>query len=178
MDCEKLRNCELRLRKIAISQQTQFIFLSAGRNRNITQFDFLEGRNCEFAKNCEIGEKTIFVSRIQPILVIFLKKKIDLKEQLKVSTWNIFKREIIFFGIVYNVHVYVRIIIFIKSTHCKIPVFEWFSSSKWENHNFSQLFAIAISQLFAIAIWFWKLDRNFATNTIWFSTHFTTLPVP
>ena len=25
------------------------------------------------------------------------------------------------------------------------------------------------------AIWFWKLDRNFATNTIWFSAHFTTL---
>ena len=57
MDCEKLRideiaNCDCE--KNAISQLTQFTFLSAGRNRNITQFDFLEGRNCEIAKNCEI----------------------------------------------------------------------------------------------------------------------------
>ena len=66
------KNCEIAIAiKIAISQLTQFIFLSAGRNRNITQFDFLEGRNCEIAKNCEIGEKTIFVSRIQPILEFF-----------------------------------------------------------------------------------------------------------
>ena len=45
-----------------------------------------------------------------------------------------------------------RIIIFIKYNHCKIQVFEWFSSSKWENHNFSQSqfdfeSEIAISQL-------------------------------
>ena len=58
MDCEKLRNCDCE--KIAISQLTQFNFLSAGRNRNIMQFDFLEGRNCEIAKNCEIGEKNYF----------------------------------------------------------------------------------------------------------------------
>ena len=45
MDCD---NCELRLRKKnTISQITQFSFLTIGRNRNITQFDFLEGRNCE-----------------------------------------------------------------------------------------------------------------------------------
>ena len=50
MDCEKLRFCEIAncdCEEIAISQLTQFIFLSASRNRNITQFDFLEGRNCE-----------------------------------------------------------------------------------------------------------------------------------
>ena len=40
---------------IAITQFT-------GRNRNLTQFDFLEGRNCEIAKNCETGEKTIFLT--------------------------------------------------------------------------------------------------------------------
>ena len=60
MDCEKLRICEIAncdCEKIAISQLTQFIFLSAGRNRNITQFDFLEGRNCEIAKNCENNKK-------------------------------------------------------------------------------------------------------------------------
>ena len=68
MDCEKLRICE-----IAISQLTQFIFLSADRNRNITQFDFLEDRKLRLAiaKNCEIGEKTIFVFTIQLILEIF-----------------------------------------------------------------------------------------------------------
>ena len=42
MDCEKLQIAIAK--KIAISQLTQFIFLSAGRNRNITQFDFLVGR--------------------------------------------------------------------------------------------------------------------------------------
>ena len=77
MDCEKLRICKIAncdCEKTAISQLTQFIFLSAGRNRNITQFDFLEGRNCEIAKNCEIGEKkTIFISRIQSILKNFRK---------------------------------------------------------------------------------------------------------
>jgi len=39
MDCEKLRICEIAncdCEKIAISQLTQFIFLSARRNRNIT----------------------------------------------------------------------------------------------------------------------------------------------
>jgi hypothetical protein len=74
MNCEKLRICEIAncdCEKIAISQLTQFTFLSVGRNRNITQFDFLEGRNCEIAKNCEIGQKNIFVSRIQPILEIY-----------------------------------------------------------------------------------------------------------
>ena len=50
MDCEKN----------AISQLTQFIFRRKGRNRNITQFDFLEGRNTEIAKNCEICEKKTF----------------------------------------------------------------------------------------------------------------------
>ena len=67
MDCENCDNCEIAncdCEKNTISQITQFSFLSAGRNRNTTQFDFLEGRNCEIAKNCEIGEKTIFVSRI------------------------------------------------------------------------------------------------------------------
>ena len=54
MDYEKFRirniaNCDCK--KIAISQLTQFIFLSEGRNRNITQFDFLEGRNCEKLRN-------------------------------------------------------------------------------------------------------------------------------
>ena len=77
MDHEKLRICKIAncdCEKLTILQLTQFIFLSAVRNRDITQFNFLEGHNCEIAKNCEIGEKTIFVSRIQPILVIFLKK--------------------------------------------------------------------------------------------------------
>ena len=65
MDCEKLRICEIAncdCEKIAISQLTQFIFLSAGRNRNITQFDFLEGRNCESCENYyieKIFEKSI-----------------------------------------------------------------------------------------------------------------------
>ena len=59
MDCEKQRFCEIaNCEKIAISQLTQFIFLSAGRNRNITQFDFLEGRNGE------IGEKT-FIAKFK-----------------------------------------------------------------------------------------------------------------
>ena len=71
MDCEKLPNCELRLR-IANAKKSQFhnqhnsqVAIATFR---LTQFDFLEGRNCEIAKNCEIGEKIIFVSRIQPIL--------------------------------------------------------------------------------------------------------------
>ena len=42
---------KLRLRKNTISQITQFSFLTIGRNRNITQFDFLEGRNCESCEN-------------------------------------------------------------------------------------------------------------------------------
>ena len=53
MDCEKLQICETAncdCEKIAISQLKQSIFLNAGRNRNITQFDFLEGRNCELQK--------------------------------------------------------------------------------------------------------------------------------
>ena len=77
MDCEKLRICEIAncdCEKIAISQLTQFTFLSVGRNRNITQFDFLEARYREIAKNREIGEKPILISRIQLI---------DRKEQLK-----------------------------------------------------------------------------------------------
>ena len=69
MDCE-IANCDC---EKAISQLTQFIFLSAGRNRKTTQFGFLKGRNCEISKNCEVGEKTILVSRIQPILNFFFK---------------------------------------------------------------------------------------------------------
>ena len=85
MDCEKLPNCELRLR-IANAKKSQFhnqhnSQVAIGTFR-LTQFDFLEGRNCEIAKNCEIGEKIIFVSKIQPILkklkknflVIFISK--------------------------------------------------------------------------------------------------------
>ena len=54
MDCE---NCELRLRKNTISQITQFSFVSVGRNRNTTQFDFQEGRNYENCENYYIEEK-------------------------------------------------------------------------------------------------------------------------
>ena len=64
MDCEKLRICEIAncdWEKNAISQLTKLIFLSAGRNPNITQFDFLVGRNCEIAKICEIDEKNYFL---------------------------------------------------------------------------------------------------------------------
>ena len=44
-----LRNCDCE--KIAISQLTQFIFLSEGRYRNTTKFNFLEDCNCEIAKS-------------------------------------------------------------------------------------------------------------------------------
>ena len=57
MDCENCDNCEIAncdCEKNTISQITQFSFLSIGRNRNITQFDFLEGRNCESCENCYI----------------------------------------------------------------------------------------------------------------------------
>ena len=37
--------------RIAIAKKTQFSFLSIGRNRNITQFDFPEDRNCESCEN-------------------------------------------------------------------------------------------------------------------------------
>ena len=51
MDCEncEIANCDCE--KNTISQITQFSFLTIGRNRNITQFDFLEGRNCESCEN-------------------------------------------------------------------------------------------------------------------------------
>ena len=54
------QGCRMDCKKLRISQLTQFTFLGAGRNRNITQFDFLEDRSCEIAKNCEIGEKNYF----------------------------------------------------------------------------------------------------------------------
>ena len=63
MDCEKLR---IAIAKKTISFFKQFIFLSAGRNRRITQFDFPERR--EIAKKCEIGENTVFVSRIRNLI--------------------------------------------------------------------------------------------------------------
>ena len=50
-------------------------------------------------------------------------------------------------------------------------VVKWIAKLQLQNCDFFHFFAIAISQLFAIAIWFWKWDRNFK---IWFSTHFTT----
>ena len=53
-DCENCDNCEIAncdCEKNTISQITQFSFLTIGRNRNITQFDFLEGRNCESCEN-------------------------------------------------------------------------------------------------------------------------------
>ena len=62
---ENLQNCELRLRKTHNFATNTIHFLSAVCNRKITQFKFLEGRNCEIAKNFEIGEKTIFVCEIQ-----------------------------------------------------------------------------------------------------------------
>ena len=46
MDCE---NCDCV--KNTISQITQLSFLSVGRNRNTTQFDSQEGRNCESCEN-------------------------------------------------------------------------------------------------------------------------------
>ena len=54
MNCENCDYCEIAncdCEKNTISQITQFSFLSIGRNRNITQFDFLEGRNCESCEN-------------------------------------------------------------------------------------------------------------------------------
>ena len=54
MDCENCDNCEIAncdCEKNTISQITQFSFLTIGRNRNITQFDFLQGRNCESCEN-------------------------------------------------------------------------------------------------------------------------------
>ena len=45
MDCENCDNCEIAncdCEKNTISQITQFSFLTIGRNRNITQFDFLQ----------------------------------------------------------------------------------------------------------------------------------------
>ena len=41
------QGCKMDCEKIAISQQTQF----TGRNRNLMQFNFLEGRNCEKLRN-------------------------------------------------------------------------------------------------------------------------------
>ena len=46
MDCE---NCDCV--KNTISQITQLSFLSVGRNRNTTQFDLQDGRNCESCEN-------------------------------------------------------------------------------------------------------------------------------
>jgi len=69
--CEKLRICEIAncdCEKIAISQQ--FIFLSAGCYCNITQFHFLEGRNCEIAKSMK---NTIFVPRTRQFWKCFEK---------------------------------------------------------------------------------------------------------
>ena len=51
--CE-IANCDCE--KNTISQITQFSFLSVGRNRNTTQFDFLDGRNCESCENYYIEE--------------------------------------------------------------------------------------------------------------------------
>ena len=57
MDCENCDYCKFANRdcdKIAISQTTQFNFLTGHRNCKTTQFDFLDGRNCEDCENCEI----------------------------------------------------------------------------------------------------------------------------
>ena len=43
----KIANCDCE--KTTISQITQFSFLSVGRNRNTTQFDFLEGPKLRLA---------------------------------------------------------------------------------------------------------------------------------
>ena len=51
LDCD---NCDCE--KNTISQITQFSFLSVRRNRNTTQFDFQERRNCESCENCYIED--------------------------------------------------------------------------------------------------------------------------
>ena len=43
-------------KKNTISQITQFSFVSVGRNRNTTQFDSQEGRNCECCENYYIED--------------------------------------------------------------------------------------------------------------------------
>jgi len=75
MDCENCDNCEIAncdCEKNTISQITQFSFLTIGRNRNITQFDFLEGRNCESftVKIFTILPNIIFSGHILPIPAI------------------------------------------------------------------------------------------------------------
>jgi len=61
-------------------------------------------------------------------------------------------------------------IIIIKYIHCKIQVF-----SDFQVQNVITIFCNFSQFRFRNRNWFWKLDRNFATNTIWFSAHFTTL---
>ena len=53
MDCENCDNCEIAncdCEKNTISQITQFSFLTIGRNRNITQFDFYKVAIAKVAK--------------------------------------------------------------------------------------------------------------------------------
>ena len=52
MDCDTCEIANYDCEKNAISQITQLSFLSVGRNRNTTQFDSQEGRNCESCENC------------------------------------------------------------------------------------------------------------------------------
>ena len=63
MDCENCDYCEIAncdCEENTISQITQFSFVSVGRNRNTTQFDFQVGRNCE---SCEIIILKIFLEK-------------------------------------------------------------------------------------------------------------------
>ena len=68
MDCEKLRVAIAKKSNFATNINYCYIIHFSERR---SQFDFLEGRKCEIAKNCDIDEKTIFVARIQPILKNF-----------------------------------------------------------------------------------------------------------
>ena len=69
MDCE---NCELRLRK-------KHNFVSPGHNRNITQFEFLQGR--EIAKSLKIFSSLEFGQFWKNFRKNF--QNIERKEQLK-----------------------------------------------------------------------------------------------
>ena len=56
MGCEKMLSCEIangNCEKNRDFATNTIHFLSAGRHRNITQFNFLEGRNCEISQSLQ-----------------------------------------------------------------------------------------------------------------------------
>jgi len=150
MDCKNCDNCE----KNPISQLTQFSFLGVGRNRNTTQFDFQEGRNCESCENYYIE--------------VFFEKLVNRSWILDFQNFSNF-----IFGSNWTrkdtLETKTKVGRVFPMVFC--PNSSWFIQIKFRKktqiairnfHNFRNLWNCGF--------------RNFANNTIGFWANFTTLP--